>query len=244
MSPPGTVTSTVTGTVAGTVAGTGKNIAIVGGTGALGAGLALRWARAGHKVVIGSREAARAIEQAEIMSTQCGVRVSAADNKTAAEQADIVVIAVPFSHHRATLESIQPNLRNKILIDVTVPLMPPKVRTVQLPAEGSVGKGTQMFLGKEVKVVSAFQNVAASHLADLDHAIDCDVLVCGNDKDARSTVVGLAEDAGMKAWHAGRIDNSAVAEALTSTLIFINGHYKIDGAGIRITGTPAEKQNE
>ena len=95
-------------------------------------------------------------------------------------------------------------------------------------------------MGESVKVVSAFQNVAATHLADLDHNIDCDILVCGNDKEARGQVVELANDAGMKAWHGGRIDNSAVAEALTSLLIFINGNYKIDGAGIRITGTPAD----
>ena len=120
-----------------------------------------------------------------------------------------------------------------------VPLMPPKVRTVQLPEGGSVAKAVQKTLGETVRVVSAFQNVAAAHLADLDHAIDCDVLVCGNDPAARGEVVSLAGDAGMKAWHAGRIDNSAIAEALTSALIFINGQYKIPGAGIRITGDPA-----
>ena len=116
--------------------------------------------------------------------------------------------------------------------------MPPKVRTVQLPEGGSVAKAVQESLGKEVRVVSAFQNVAAAHLADLDHDINCDVLVCGNDPKARGTVIELAKDADMKAWHAGRIDNSAVAEALTSALIFINANYKIDGAGISITGTP------
>lgn len=217
------------------------NIAIVGGTGALGAGLALRWAKAGHKVMVGSRDADRAATSAAEMTQLSGSTIVGTDNLDAAHHGDIVVITVPFASHRATLETIQPALTGKILIDVTVPLMPPKVRTVQLPEEGSVAKGTQTFLGSDVKVVSAFQNVAATHLADLDHAIDCDVLVCGNDKDARATVVSLAEDAGMKAWHAGRIDNSAVAEALTSTLIFINGHYKIDGAGIRISGTPAVK---
>jgi len=214
-------------------------IAIVGGTGALGAGLAMRWARAGHSVTVGSREAARASEQAIEMSAIASAEITGADNADATRKRDIVVVAVPYSHHRSTLESIQPHLQGKILIDVTVPLMPPKVRSVQLPAEGSVAKGTQSFLGKDVKVVSAFQNVAATHLSDLDHAINCDVLVCGNDKEARATVIALAEDAGMKAWHAGRIDNSAVAEALTSALIFINGHYKIDGAGIRISGETA-----
>ena len=150
-----------------------------------------------------------------------------------------MVITVPYASHEAIINSVQNQLTGKILIDVTVPLKPPKVRTVQLPEGGSVAKALQEKLGDSVKVVSAFQNVAATHLADLDHDIDCDVLVCGNDSEARAQVVELANDASMKAWHGGRIDNSAVAEALTSLLIFINGSYKIDGAGIRITGTPA-----
>lgn len=220
-----------------------QSIAIVGGTGALGAGLALRWAKAGHKVLVGSRDSVRAAEFAKEMSDQQGVDIVGMDNLQAAKEGEIVVLTVPFAHHRSTLESIRSELVSKILIDVTVPLVPPKVRTVQLPEGGSVAKGAQSFLGKEVKVVSAFQNVAATHLADLEHTIDCDVLVCGNDKDARATVIALAEDADMKAWHAGRIDNSAVAESLTSALIFINSHYKIDGAGIRISGTPTV-QNE
>ena len=119
-------------------------------------------------------------------------------------------------------------------------LMPPKVRTVHLPPEGSAAQAAQNFLGEDVRVVSAFQNIAATHLQDLAHDIDCDVLVCGNDQEAREIVVGLAQDAGMKAWHAGRIENSVVAEALTSALIFMNARYKIDGAGIRITGEPGK----
>ena len=173
-----------------------------------------------------------------ILGDRIGVDVSGMENAQAAAAGDLVVLTVPYSNHQSTLELIQPHLHGKILIDVTVPLMPPKVRTVQLPEPGSVVKGTQNYLGEDVRVVSAFQNVAASHLADLDHDIDCDVLVCGNDPKARDTVIALAEDAGMRAWHAGRIDNSAVAEALTSVLIFMNGNYKIDGAGIRITGVP------
>ena len=126
----------------------------------------------------------------------------------------------------------------KILIDVTVPLVPPKVRTVHVPAGGACAKAAQDLLGEEVRVVSAFQNVAATHLDDLEHAIDCDVLVCGNDPAAREVVVQLAADAGMKAWHAGVIANSIIAEAMTSALIFMNNRYKIDGAGLKIIGTP------
>ncbi len=213
-------------------------IAIVGGTGALGSGLAMRWVKAGHSVTIGSRDGTRASEVARELSAKVGAKISGAENAEAAAAGDIVVMTVPYANHDSTLDAVKDQVQDKIFVDVTVPLMPPKVRTVQLPPEGSAAKAAQIMLGENVRVVSAFQNVAAAHLADLDHAIDCDVLVCGNDPEARALVVGLAEDASMKAWHAGRIDNSAVAEALTSTLIFMNGHYKIPGAGIKITGTP------
>ena len=215
-----------------------KHIAILGGTGALGSGLALRWANTGHQVTIGSRDGARAEEVAAKLSQKVSRKIIGKSNEQAAADAELLVITVPYASHAATIDSVRSHLMGKILIDVTVPLKPPKVRTVQLPEGGSVAKALQESLGDSVRVVSAFQNVAATHLADLDHDIDCDVLVCGNDKEARNEVVKLANDAGMKAWHGGRIDNSAVAEALTSLLIFINGNYKIDGAGIRITGTP------
>jgi len=216
-----------------------KTIAIVGGTGALGYGLTLRWARAGFPVVIGSRDESKAIGAAAKANELLALdSVRGADNVAAATSAEIVVLTVPFSHHAPTLAALHSAVQGKIVIDVTVPLRPPQVRTVQLPEGGSVAKITQANLGDGVRVVSAFQNVAAAHLKDLDHAIDCDVLVCGNDADAREQVIALAEAAGMTGWHAGRIDNSAIAEALTSGLIFINGKYNIDGAGIRITGKP------
>ena len=216
-----------------------KHIAILGGTGALGSGLALRWAQTGHQVTLGSRDGARAAEVATQLSQKVNRKITGTSNEEAAASAELVVITVPYASHEAIINSVQNHLTGKILIDVTVPLKPPKVRTVQLPEGGSVAKALQEKLGDSVKVVSAFQNVAATHLADLDHDIDCDVLVCGNDAEARAQVVELANDASMKAWHGGRIDNSAVAEALTSLLIFINGSYKIEGAGIRITGIPA-----
>lgn len=216
-----------------------KTIAIIGGTGALGYGLTLRWARAGFPVIIGSRDAAKAIDAAGKANDLLGCDiVRGADNVAAAASAEIVVLTVPFSHHAPTLADLHGAVQGKIVIDVTVPLRPPQVRTVQLPEGGSIAKVTQATFGDGVRVVSAFQNVAAAHLKDLDHAIDCDVLVCGNDADAREQVIALAEAAGMTGWHAGRIDNSAIAEALTSGLIFINGKYNIDGAGIRITGKP------
>lgn len=216
-----------------------KEITIVGGSGALGAGLAKRWARKGHQIIIGSRDEKRASEAASRLNNEAGTKsIVGMENKEASENGEIVVLTVPFSNHMSTLSLIAPALDNKILIDVTVPLVPPKVRTVHIPEGGSCAKAAQEFLGKAVRVVSAFQSVAATHLDDLEHEIDCDVLVCGNDPEAREVVVELASDADMKAWHAGVIANSIVAEAMTSSLIFMNNRYKIDGAGLRITGKP------
>ncbi|MBF0276157.1 MAG: NADPH-dependent F420 reductase [SAR324 cluster bacterium] len=217
-----------------------STLAILGATGALGKGLALRCTNAGYPVIIGSRSAEKAQKSADELNEQTGLnKVSGLDNRSAAAAAEIVILTVPFSNQRDILEVTREELQGKILVDATVPLMPPKVRTVQLPPEGSAAKAAQEFLGEGVRVVSAFQNVAADHMRDTEHEIDCDILVCGNDSDAREVVVQLIQSIGMRAWHAGRIANSAGTEALTSLLIFINQRYKIDGAGFRITGTPA-----
>jgi len=222
-------------------AGSGsKRIAILGGTGALGTGLVRRWTQAGHAVIIGSRtleKAEAALAELKQVMAEWGATkldVAAMENLDAARAADIVVLTVPFAHQKSTLEHVRPALEGKILVDVTVPLMPPKVGTVQLPPEGSAGMAAQQLLGDGVKVVSAFQNVAAHHLQE-GHGIECDVLVCGNDKDARAEVIGLVEACGMRGFHAGPIANSAAAEALTSVIININRAFKCH-AGIRITG--------
>ena len=215
-------------------------LAILGGTGDLGTGLARRWAQAGYRVIIGSRtlekaEAATA-DLREVMAERGigDVEVEAMENLAAAEAADIVTLTVPFSHQASTLEYVKPALQGKILIDVTVPLVPPKVARVQLPEGGSAGQIAQTILGEEVAVVSAFQNVAAHHLQE-GKGLDCDVLVCGNKKDARAQVITLVEAAGMKGYHAGMIYNAAAAEALTSVLITINKQYSCH-AGIEISG--------
>lgn len=217
-----------------------KTIAILGGTGDLGTGLARRWAQADYKVIIGSRtlekaeHAAQALRDVMAERGVAAVAVEAMENLEAATAADLVVLTVPFSHHAATLAHVQSALSGKILIDVTVPLKPPKVGTVQMPDGGSAGQIAQDLLGEDVQVVSAFQNVAAAHLQE-GHGLECDVLVSGNSKDAREVVVGLVEAAGMRGFHAGPIANAAAAEALTSILITINRRYKCH-AGIRITG--------
>jgi 8-hydroxy-5-deazaflavin:NADPH oxidoreductase len=214
-------------------------IAILGGTGAQGGGLALRLARAGHEVVIGSRDTERAQAAAARIGGQVGGKVAGSSNRQAAAAADIVILTVPYASQRATIDDVQIELQGKILVDATVPLVPPKVSTVQLPEGGSAVATIQAWLGKSVQVVSAFQNVSAEHLADIDHAIDCDVLVCGDDTAARARVIALCADIGLRGLHAGPISNSAAAEALTSLLIAINRRYKVSGgAGIRITGIP------
>jgi NADPH-dependent F420 reductase len=212
-------------------------IAVLGGTGAEGSGLALRWAAKGHEVIIGSRSAERAAATALQLAQKLGpgARVRGANNLDAARVATIVVLTVPHTVQLATADEVKPELSGKILIDVTVPLVAPRVDRVQLPGGESAVVALQRRIGADVRVVSAFQNVAAEHLHDLNHTIECDVLVCGDDAKAREAVIALAEDAGMRAWHAGVLANSVAAEALTSVLIAINKRYKVPGSGIRIT---------
>ena len=204
-----------------------------------GSALARRWAKAGHRVILGSRDAAKAAAAAEQIKTAvAGADISGAGNTEAAKAAEVVVLTVPYAAQRATVEQVRETLTGKILVDATVPLVPPKVARVQLPPEGSAVAAIQTLLGESVRVVSAFQNVSAHHLKDLAHEVDCDVLICGNDVTAREVVAQLAADIGLRAVHAGPIVNSAATEALTSLLISINLRYKIAGAGIRITGLP------
>jgi NADPH-dependent F420 reductase len=218
-----------------------STIAVLGGTGKEGSCLALRWAHAGHHIVIGSRVRERAQEAAVAINARIGMdRAEGADNLAAAQRGDIVVLTVPYAAQLATLEEVRTSLAGKILIDVTVPLVPPQVGRVQLPEGGSAVVKAQAMLGPGVRVVSAFQNVSAELLTELGQAIDCDVLVCGDDRDARAQVIALAQDAGMRAFHAGPLANSVVAEALTSVLITINRQYKVKHSGIAITGLPVE----
>ncbi len=213
-----------------------KTIAILGGTGDVGTGFAYRWSKAGHKIIVGSRVQSKAEAAVKsLLKSYPDVAVEAMENSEAARAGDIVVLTVPAAHQMSTLASVKDCLKGKILIDVTVPLVPPRVGTVQLPREGSAGKRAQDYLGNEVMVVSAFQNIAAE-LIKKNVEIDCDVLVSGNKKTARDTVIQLAEDAGMRAWHAGPIDNATAAESLTSILIQINKRYPIEHSGIKIVG--------
>ena len=212
------------------------SIAILGGTGDLGGGLARQWSRAGYRVLIGSRTPGKGKAAADALLAEFpDLNVSGHENLSAATRADLVVLTVPFEHQMSTLTAVKPGLAGKILIDVTVPLVPPQVGTVQLPERGSAAELAQDLLGEDIQVVSAFQNVGAQHLRE-DHAIACDVLVTGNKRAARDTVISLVEAVGLKGWHAGPLANAAAAEALTSVLISINRHHGINGSGIVITG--------
>ncbi|MYE13775.1 MAG: NADPH-dependent F420 reductase [Gammaproteobacteria bacterium] len=213
-----------------------ETIAILGGTGDLGTGLAIRWSRAGHRIVIGSRRLEKARAAVDHLTTISPETPAVPmENPGAAAAGDIVVLTVPAEHQVSTLETVREGLTGKILIDVTAPLVPPRVGTVQLPPEGSAGKRAQDLLGDDVMVVSAFQNIAA-HLLQEDVRIECDVLVAGNKRAARDKVIELIGEAGLTGWHAGPIENAAAAEALTSILIQINRRHEISHSGIKIVG--------
>jgi 8-hydroxy-5-deazaflavin:NADPH oxidoreductase len=213
------------------------SIAVLGGTGKEGKGLAFRWARAGYHVFIGSRDAEKAVAAANEVREMLGdgVSVNGLGNLEAAKEANIVVLTVPYSAHRSTLESVKEELQGKILVDVTVPLVPPKVATVQMPAAGSAAQEAKEIVGEGVEVCAAFQNISHEHLLD-DSDVECDVLVTGSSKVAREEVIKLVEAAGLNGWDAGPIQNSVVVEGLTSVLIGINKKYGSTHAGIKITG--------
>ncbi len=212
-------------------------IAVIGGTGKEGAGLALRWAHRGYSVIIGSREAGRATQKAAELNALLGAEtIRGMANADAAAAAQIVVLSVPYTAHAETLAAIKQAVQGKLLIDVTVPINPSDYRTVYVPEGKSACAEAQALLGESVKVVAAFQNVSAVHLKKLDHSVDCDVLVCGDDEAAKAQTIALIEAIGMRGIDAGGLMNAVAVEALTPVLLYINGRYKIKGAGIRITG--------
>ena len=212
-------------------------IAIVGGTGKEGRGLAVRLARAGHQVVIGSRDAARAEARAVELGEAHGTTLEGADNLAACEGAELVVLSVPYSAHRTTLEGLREVLAGKTLVDITVPLRPPKVRSVHLP-EGQAAALEAQALLPETRVCATLHHVGAHHLSDVDHDLDCDVLVCGH-KEVRGGVVELLRGAGLPALDAGPLRNAIALESLTPVLLYLNKKYGSSGAGIRITGLPS-----
>jgi NADPH-dependent F420 reductase len=214
-------------------------IAILGGTGEQGPGLALRLAMAGEEVIIGSRSPQRAEKVAEELNAEFpGAGIRGLENPEAAEAADIVFMTVPYSAHLATLDSVKAQVAGKILVDVSVPLDPENPRRMKMPPAGSATEEAQQFFGSATKVVAAFQNVAAHLLRDPRHLIDCDVLVCGDDAEAKKVVTSLVSRIGLQAYDVGPAENARVVEGLTSILIRLNIRHKVKGAGIRLTGLP------
>ena len=211
-------------------------IAVIGGTGKEGQGIALRWLKAGHEVFIGSRDAERARQKAAELQGLAGAgRAVGSDNESAVREAEVVLLSVPYTGHSETLRTLKPVLAGKVLIDITVPLRPPQVRKVHLPAGQSAALESQIILEGSARVVAAMHHVSAHHLSS-DHEIDCDVLVCSDDEAALQITLQLVTDLGMRGVHAGCLANAIALESLTPVLLHINKQYKNPGVGLRITG--------
>lgn len=213
-------------------------IAILGGTGNEGFGLGFRWAAAGHEIVIGSRLAEKGASAAAEMLAKLpnGVSVSGTDNLTATQQAELVVLSVPYGAQEKTLATVREALAGKLLVTVVVPVGEKAARVWRPPSGLSAAEEAQQQVGDLTRVVAAFQNISAHHLMDLEHELDCDVLICGEKGADKDLVVQLCADAGMRGVNAGPLQNASVAEGLTAVLIGINIRHKIKNAGIRITG--------
>jgi 8-hydroxy-5-deazaflavin:NADPH oxidoreductase len=214
-----------------------QTIAVLGGTGKEGSALAKRWALNGYRVIIGSREAEKAKTAVVEMNAELGGDyLTGMANEEAAQAAHIVVVSVPYSAHKSTLDGVKQHIEGKILVDLTVPLLPPAVRTVYVPEGKSACLEAQALLGAGVKVVAAFQNVSAEKLKNPETYVDCDVLVCSDHDEAKDDVMALVKAAGMRGVDAGPLANAVAAEAITPVLLYINKKYGVKGSGIRITG--------
>ena len=216
-------------------------IAVIGGTGAEGSGLVVRWAHAGYPIIIGSRSAEKAdavAAELRVLLPDGHAPISGATNAAAAEAGDIVVLSVPYDSQPGMVEQIVAGAQGKIVMTVVVPLRPPKVSVVWRPAAGSAAEELQAQLGEKVQVVAAFQNIAAGHLRDLAWQPDCDVLYTGDSKEAKATAAQLIRDAGFFGVDAGPLANSSVVEGFTALLIGVNARNKVKNSGIRITGIP------
>ena len=215
---------------------TGKPvIAILGGTGREGPGLAMRWAHAGYRILIGSRQAEKAQATAAELNSQLGVdTIDGMENNQAALQAEISILTVVQSAHQQALEGLREALVGKILVDATARV---DFRDPKPPEPPSAARTAQTILGQEVRVVAAFQNVPSHALKkNLGGRIATDVLVCADDLEAAEAVIVLANDGGMNAYYAGGLDNANIVEGLTSLLISINKYYGTKTASIHLSG--------
>jgi len=209
-------------------------IAIFGGTGDLGSALAKKWAKKGYAIIIGSRSKEKATHIARSMRKELDVKsIEGFELAEAAKLCDLGVITVPYISHATTLKAVKKFMQGKILVDTTVPFQK-EVTKVSLPKAGSAAIEAQNILGGGVTVIAALQNIG-SHLLSSEDSIDAEVLISGNDEEAVNLVTKLIEDLGLRSWHAGPLENSAAAEAVTSILIAINKKYKRKSSGIKIT---------
>ena len=219
-------------------------IAILGGTGDQGFGLALRFAK-NHDIIIGSRKKEKAEDASnrakEILISK-GIaykNITGMDNKEASKEGDVIILSLPYQHTLSTLKDIKEDLTNKIVVSIGVPLataIGDKPTRVALPPQGSVAEMVQEYL-KDSKVVSAFHNVCSKELEDIDHPVDCDILVCGDDVESKKIIMSLAEEIdGVRAIDCGKLELSRYIEQITPLLIGLNIKYKLKGSGIRITG--------
>ena len=213
------------------------SIAVLGGTGKEGKGLGYRLAKAGYNIFIGSRNLDKATAAAMELQQQVGgeASIKGMTNMDAAQAGDIAILTVPYTAHRETLEAVKVPMQGKILIDVTVPLVPPKITKVQMPPAGSAAQEAHEILGETVQVAAAFQNISHQYLFQ-EGDLGCDVLVTGTGKEVREQTLMLVNAIGLTGWDAGPIENSVVVEGLTSVLLGINKRYGSTRAGIRITG--------
>ena len=201
--------------------------------------MALRWAAAGYPILIGSRSRdkaqAAAAELGALLPAK-GAAIEGATNAAAAAAADVVVLCVPYDSQNGILQQIRAGCQGKTVVSVVVPLKPPRVSRVWRPPAGSAAEEAQALLGEDARLVAAFQNISATHLKDLSHSVDCDILITGDDKEAKQTAIELAQAAGMRGIDAGPLVNSSVSEGLTAVLIGINARHRVKGSGIRVTG--------
>lgn len=210
-------------------------IALIGGTGKEGPGLAMRWAHVGYPIVIGSRQLEKAQRIASELNEKLGIdTIRGLQNNDAVQRADICVLTVVYTAHEAAIRGLKDDLTGKILVDTTARI---DFRAPKPPPYPSAARIAQDIVGAEVRVVAAFQNVPAHSLRkNIGGSIEADVLVCSDDPNAAHVIIKLAEAGGMRAYYAGNLDNAVVVEGLTSILISLNKHYGVKTASIGISG--------
>ena len=215
------------------------SLAIIGGTGKEGSAIAARFAKAGVRTLIGSRDALKAQTTANNMNTQFSLKnVEGYTNKDATAKADIILLAVPYDGMKPILEDIKPAAAGKVIINISSSLDAEKKSRARINPNGSIAMEIQNFFGAETKVVDAFQNISPEQLEKFDEKIETDALVVGADRETRDMVISLIKKVGIDAFDAGMIQNAVIVETMTAALIAINIRYKIKGAGIRLIGVP------